>query len=259
MRQADHRPEVHRLMRGAARAALPLLVLIAAAAPSGAAAADLRPVNAKGPLKTEKLSNEKSLTRVAHPVDIGRIYAKPKRSSKKLGKLRLETEDGIHEMYLALEAKVDSKGKTWIRIRIPGRPNGRTGWVDREMLGPLITVRTFLKISTKSLKATLYKKGRKVWSSSVGVGKASTPTPKGRYYIRERLRSLGGAYGPWAFGTSAYSKLSDWPGGGVVGIHGTNEPNKIPGRPSHGCVRVPNHKIEQLKKLMPIGTPVQVT
>ena len=48
----------------------------------------------------------------------------------------------------------------------------------------------------------------------------------------------GGSYGPWAFGTSAYSVLSDWPGGGVIGIHGTNQPHLIPGRPSHGCVRV---------------------
>ena len=43
--------------------------------------------------------------------------------------------------------------------------------------------------------------------------------------MRERLRNLNGdpLYGPWAFGTSAYSVLSDWPGGGVVGIHGTNQ------------------------------------
>jgi lipoprotein-anchoring transpeptidase ErfK/SrfK len=65
-------------------------------------------------------------------------------------------------------------------------------------------------------------------------------------------------YGPLAFGTSAYSKLSDWPGGGVVGIHGTNEPGLIPGRPSHGCVRVRNDKITKLARLMPIGTPVRI-
>jgi lipoprotein-anchoring transpeptidase ErfK/SrfK len=94
----------------------------------------------------------------------------------------------------------------------------------------------------------------------VAVGKASTPTPRGSFWIRERLRGLGNgtSYGPWAFGTSAYSNLSDWPGGGVVGIHGTNRPNLIPGRPSHGCVRVRNDKVRQLARLMPIGTPVRV-
>ena len=65
-------------------------------------------------------------------------------------------------------------------------------------------------------------------------------------------------YGPWAFGTSAYSSLSDWPGGGVVGVHGTNQPGLLPGRPSHGCIRVRNGDITRLVKLMRIGTPVLI-
>ena len=52
--------------------------------------------------------------------------------------------------------------------------------------------------------------------------------------------------------------LSDWPGGGVIGIHGTNEPYLIPGRPSHGCIRVPNRAISRLYRLMPIGTPMRI-
>jgi lipoprotein-anchoring transpeptidase ErfK/SrfK len=86
------------------------------------------------------------------------------------------------------------------------------------------------------------------------------PTPAGSFYVRELIRvpSPGGLYGPFAFGTSAYSVLSDWPGGGVVGIHGTNEPALIPGRPSHGCIRVPNPQIRRLARLMPIGTPVRI-
>jgi lipoprotein-anchoring transpeptidase ErfK/SrfK len=92
------------------------------------------------------------------------------------------------------------------------------------------------------------------------VGARGTPTPAGRFWIREkfRVRPRGGVYGPFAFGTAGYSVLSDWPRGGVVGIHGTNRPDLIPGRPSHGCVRVPNGKIMRLRRLMPIGTPVQI-
>ena len=70
--------------------------------------------------------------------------------------------------------------------------------------------------------------------------------------------SLPHYIGPLAFGTAAYSKLSEWPGGGVVGIHGTNEPGLIPGRPSHGCIRVRNRAVLRLGKLMPIGTPVLI-
>jgi lipoprotein-anchoring transpeptidase ErfK/SrfK len=138
------------------------------------------------------------------------------------------------------------------------RPNGRTGWVRRESLGDFHRVRTHLRINRRTLRATLYKRGRRIWSSPVGVGAPSTPTPRGRFYIREKLTGFGGVYGPLAFGTSAYSRLSDWPGGGVIGIHGTNQPGLIPGRPSHGCVRVPNAAILRLARLMPIGTPVRI-
>lgn len=72
------------------------------------------------------------------------------------------------------------------------------------------------------------------------------------------LKGDGKVYGTWAFGTSAYSSISDWPNGGVVGIHGTNQPQLVPGRPSHGCVRVRNAKINLLKRLMPIGTPIEI-
>jgi len=63
----------------------------------------------------------------------------------------------------------------------------------------------------------------------------------------------------YAFGTSAYSPtLTDWPGGGVIGIHGTNQPQLVPGRPSHGCVRVRNPDMLRLSHLMPLGTPVWI-
>jgi lipoprotein-anchoring transpeptidase ErfK/SrfK len=61
-----------------------------------------------------------------------------------------------------------------------------------------------------------------------------------------------------AFGSSDYSVLSDWPGGGIIGIHGTNEPLLIPGRPSHGCIRVRNRAVRRLWRLMPVGTPLVI-
>jgi lipoprotein-anchoring transpeptidase ErfK/SrfK len=94
----------------------------------------------------------------------------------------------------------------------------------------------------------------------VGVGKPGTPTPAGHFYVRERIPNLAGSpvYGPMAFGTSAYSRLSDWPGGGVIGIHGTDEPQLLPGAVSHGCVRVPNRAIRRLARLLTVGTPVRI-
>jgi lipoprotein-anchoring transpeptidase ErfK/SrfK len=132
--------------------------------------------------------------------------------------------------------------------------------VPEEALSQLYVVGKRLVIDRRRLRATLYDRGKRVWSSPVGVGKRSTPTPAGRFWIRERLSNLRGdpLYGPWAFGTAAYSRLSEWPGGGVVGIHGTNQPWLIPGRPSHGCIRLPNRKITQLRRLLPIGTPLRI-
>jgi lipoprotein-anchoring transpeptidase ErfK/SrfK len=95
------------------------------------------------------------------------------------------------------------------------------------------------------------------------VGEAKWPTPRGRFYIRSELTGYGAAgsfYGPVAFATSAISDtLTDWPGGGIVGIHGTSLPQLIPGRISHGCVRLRNPDILRLERLMPVGTPVTIT
>lgn len=205
-----------------------------------------------------KLSDEKLITRWSHAQSTAKIRQFPRRSGRTVARLRFETEDRLPEVYLALRARQDSAGRHWVQIRIPKRPNGRKGWVEHDMISSFNVVRTQLVVDRRKLRATLYKQGKKIWSARVGIGKRGTPTPRGQFWIRERLRGLGGTYGPWAFGTSAYSNLSDWPGGGVVGIHGTNQPGLIPGRPSHGCIRVRNDKIRQLARRMPIGTPVRI-
>lgn len=206
------------------------------------------------------LSNESTRTRWAHALQIAPIRLAPRRAARSVARLRFFTEDGYQEVYLVLARHIDSTGAAWLKVRIPMRPNGRTGWVAAEVLGALTLVRTQLVVDRSRLRATLYRSGRPIWSSPVGIGAPATPTPTGRFWIRERLRlgSPDGLYGPLAFGTAAYSRLSEWPGGGVIGIHGTNEPQLIPGRPSHGCIRVPNRRILQLARLMPIGTPVLI-
>jgi len=230
------------------RAWLPATALVATALAAfpAAAGADVR------------LSTERSVTRWAHANLLAKVRVQPSNHSRSIARLRWQTEDGPPEVYVVLSSR-RVKGATWMKIRIPGRPNGRTGWVRDEALGGLHEIHTALTIDQRTLTATLTKRGRVIWSSRVGMGAPGTPTPKGRFWIRERLRGSGGSYGSWAFGTSAYSNtLTDWPGGGVIGIHGTDEPGLIPGRPSHGCVRVPNWKISRLARLMPVGTPVRI-
>jgi hypothetical protein len=230
-----------------ARRLLPVLLLLPLAAPAAAAG-------------NERLSNERTITRWAHTNLLGPVRAQPSHHAKQVASLRWNTEDGLPEVYVVLRSRLDHRERPWLQIRIPGRPNGRKGWVRDEYLSNLKTVRTHLTVDRSRLRATLRERGKVIWRSRVGVGAPGTPTPGGRFWIRERLSNVGGSpiYGPWAFGTSAYSTLSDWPGGGVIGIHGTNQPGLIPGRPSHGCIRVPNSKISRLAKLMPVGTPVRI-
>ncbi|HEY7707394.1 MAG TPA: L,D-transpeptidase, partial [Gaiellaceae bacterium] len=98
------------------------------------------------------------------------------------------------------------------------------------------------------------------YRSVIGVGEPHWPTPSGRFYVRERLTGFTDPiYGSLAFGTNARSAvLTDWPGGGFIGIHGTNQPGILPGRVSHGCIRIRNWDIERLDRLMRVGTPVTV-
>jgi lipoprotein-anchoring transpeptidase ErfK/SrfK len=125
----------------------------------------------------------------------------------------------------------------------------------------LHTVDGYLLVDEQDLRATLFRDGHAIFSAPVGVGKASTVTPAGHFYVMEKLVTVNApVYGPVALGTSAYAPtLSEWPGGGVVGVHGTDEPQLIPGRPSHGCIRMRNADMVRLWNLIQVGTPIEIT
>ena len=241
-------------------AALSAGLVLAVGTASEADARGVRPIGATWALTTERLSNERTLTRWANPLRSASIRADPSRRASHIGRLHTLTEDGLPEVYLALSSRRSSDGRVWIRVRIPKRPNGYKGWVPRDALGPLHAVTTALLVDKRRSRATLRRRGRVVWRSPIGQGAPGMATPSGHFYIRERLDNRGGdpVYGPLAFGTSAYSALSDWLGGGVIGIHGTNQPWLISGRLSHGCICVPNPAILRLATRMPIGTPVTI-
>jgi hypothetical protein len=210
---------------------------------------------------TVVLSNERTFSTWAHPVEDAPIRAQPQVGSRTLARTRLATEDGFPEVYLLLSSVTDSKGTEWIQVRIPGRPNGRTGWLTRESLGEFRVTHWLVEIVLHSRRLKAYYNGKLRFDAPVGVGKPSTPTPTGHFYVREifKLSSRSNAYWPYAIGTSDYSTLTDWPGGGVVGIHGDlGEPRLIPGDPSHGCVRMRDSDIARLAPRLTLGTPVDV-
>jgi L,D-transpeptidase catalytic domain len=185
--------------------------------------------------------------------------AAPRAGGRPIARLDLETPEGTSNLVLIV-ASTESDGRRWLRVRLPILPNNTTGWVPRSALGGLVPVDTQLVVDLNRLTARLLRRGRLVFEAPVGVGTAEAPTPRGDFYIRNRLTSFGNSfYGPLAFGTSARSAvLTDWPAGGYIGIHGTNEPQLIPGRVSHGCIRMRNDDIVRLAALMPVGTPLIV-
>jgi L,D-transpeptidase-like protein len=225
-----------------------------------AVAAGAAPALAQDPAAARQLSNETTFTRWANAATRARAYAQPSASASPVGRLRLLTEDGFPEVYVLLAEQRDAGGLMWVRLRLPQRPNNVTGWVRRDALGPMQLVRTRLVADRRALRIRLFVRGKRRFSAPIGVGAPGTPTPAGSFWIRERFRVSGTSlYGTRAMGTSAYSDvLTDWPGGGVIGIHGTNEPGLIPGRPSHGCMRVRNRDIERLYALTPVGTPLLI-
>jgi hypothetical protein len=230
---------------------------------AGAAGAWRASPSAQVALGDVALSDGRTISHWAYAHTATVVRRSASRRAHAVGQLHFLTEDGQAEVYMALgETRVAHTGVTWIEISLPQRPNGTTGWVEASALGSLHLVRGRLAISRAQLRATLYDRaGHVVWSARVGIGQASLPTPAGHFYVRERLRAVDSpVFGPYAIGTSAYApKLSEWPGGGIIGIHGTDEPQLIPGRPSHGCVRLQNRDITRLWHLVVIGTPIDIT
>jgi lipoprotein-anchoring transpeptidase ErfK/SrfK len=203
------------------------------------------------------LSNETTSTTWTIANEGGAIHAQPSASSARMANLRAQTSDGFLQSYVLLRERFTSSG-TWVELRIPGRPNGRVGWVPRDVLASFQKVHTELVVNRAARTLVLYRNGHAIYHAPVGVGTPGTPTPPGHFWITESFASSDPAYGPWAFGTSDFSTLTDWPGGGVVGLHGTNEPALVPGDPSHGCIRLHNGDALALSKLVHPGTPLLV-
>ena len=207
------------------------------------------------------LSNETTLSQWAYVHRIANVYWQPSTSSHRISRLHWYTEDGFNEIYPVLRAHWDSHGREWVQIRVPGRPNGRTGWVERDALGRFHVTHDLVVVNVERLRISYYSNGRRIWSAPVGVGARNMPTPRGHFWIRERftIADPGSGYYPYAFGTADYSTLTDWPGGGVVGIHGPfGASASIPGRISHGCIRLKVRDDFWLGRHLQLGTPLRV-
>jgi len=147
----------------------------------------------------------------------------------------------------------------WYRIKVPGRPNGRSGWVPARQLRLLRSVGKVRIVIDRGRRRMVLKRGGKtIVAAPVAVGTPDAPTPLGRFYVAARFAPADDFLGPWAFELSAYAAITDWPRGGIVGLHGTSEPWSIGRRASHGCIRTYNRVIRKLRHKVRVGTVIRI-
>jgi lipoprotein-anchoring transpeptidase ErfK/SrfK len=185
------------------------------------------------------------------------VRSAPSARAKRVAVLHDLRKDFRPQIVLALELRADRAGSLWYRIAVPGRPNGRIGWIRASdaVLKPTVAE---IVIDRSARTLELHRGGAVRLRTRVAVGARGMETPLGLYYITSRFTPKDAFLGSYALETSAYSKLSEWPGGGVVGIHGTTRPDLLGKAVSHGCVRVSNSAALVLKELAPLGTPIRI-
>lgn len=149
---------------------------------------------------------------------------------------------------LVLRAARDSRGRCWLRVRLPTRPNNAAAWVRFSRVAVRPTAWR-LVVSRRARTLSVYRAGDRVRRFRIVIGAPSTPTPGG-------LFSIVGVW-PWNpadfLGTyilpiTAHSPvLQEFGGGdGRVGIHGRGGSSLLDplgAARSHGCIRLANGAI----------------
>ncbi len=152
-------------------------------------------------------------------------------------------------------------GIAWLHVMLPGRPNGSTGWIVKQGTRAQVTGWR-IAVSLGARRVTVYRHGRAVRRFAAVVGKPSTPTPTGHFFVEETLRmSAGEPGGPFALALSARSNaLQEFEGGpGQIALHGRDNLGGVLGQAeSHGCVRLATASIDWLAQRIGPGVPVTI-
>lgn len=163
---------------------------------------------------------------------------------------------------LPVIGRATTNGAGWLRVLVPGRPNGRSGWITEQRTAPARTS-WHLLVRTSARRVLVYRHGRRVQGFTAIVGKPSTPTPRGSFFVEESVRMpRGSPGGPFALALSARSNvLQDFEGGpGQIAIHGVANLGGTPGTAvSHGCVRLSNRNISWIAARVEPGALVTIT
>lgn len=170
--------------------------------------------------------------------------------------LNEEADKPVDQVFL-----VEKQQDDWVKVLLPERPNGSTGWIQAADV-ELQTTPYRIDIQLGSRLIIVYEANEVLLRETIAVGKPDTPTPPGQYYLRVLLESIdpSSVYGPYAYGLSAHSEvLTEFSGGDAeVGIHGNNDASVLGQPVTSGCIRMSNESITMLTDLLPLGTPVEI-
>ena len=154
-----------------------------------------------------------------------------------------------------------SGGAGWLEVMLPGRPNGATGWIEDQGTRELVTP-WHISVDLAARRVIVYAHAHRVRSFPAVVGKPSTPTPTGQFFVEETLQMASGEPGgPYALALSARSNvLQEFEGGpGQIAVHGReNLGGTLGTAASHGCVRLATASIDWMASRIGPGTPVTI-
>ncbi|HET9718470.1 MAG TPA: L,D-transpeptidase, partial [Solirubrobacteraceae bacterium] len=165
-----------------------------------------------------------------------------------------------------LAQSIDNHGRAWLRVRLPGRvlggsPPPQNGWIEASHT-LLSTTPWHLVVRLSARQVIVYRDGRRLRSYPAIVGKPSTPTHAGEYFVEESVQlGSGGIGGPYALATSDRSSVfHQFDGGpGQIAIHGLdNLGGQLGTAESHGCVRLADGAVTWLVERISPGVPVTI-
>lgn len=191
------------------------------------------------------------------------VFSKPRAGSRRTTVVRATRPiTGSPTILPVIARTADPAGAAWVRVLLPGRPNGHSGWVPaRSVTLALSSWRVSIRISAR--RVTVFRNGHSVRSFKAVVGLPATPTPLGRFFVEETVHLKPQDIGtPYALALSARSRVfQEFEGGpGQVAMHGTSNVGGVVGTAgSHGCIRLETSAITWLASHAGPGTPVTIT
>jgi L,D-transpeptidase catalytic domain len=210
----------------------------------------LHPAAFRGAAQQETPRGRWLTARIRRPA---RLLARP--GGRTLARLTVRTEFGSPQVLGVL-----ARRGGWLRVLSPQLPNGRSGWV-RSSRVELAATDVAITVDRSRRRLELRDGRRLLGRFRVGVGRAGSPSPLGRFAVTDRLHMPPGSpYGCCALALTGHQPHlpSGWHGGDRLAIHGTVDPGSFGRAASLGCIRAPRRGLRVMMRRVPLGAPVFV-